>query len=108
MIIRISKPNIRFALCGAAMVCVAPICNAAALEFTADNTEIAVPSRACGPVQLAAEEMTNFLSRVFGAPVPLVTIGSPSESNSPSVLAPTISAMNFSPLALSAERSPVS
>lgn len=52
-----------------AAVTVAPL---GALEFKADNTEVAVPSRAPGPVQLAAEEMTNFLSRVLGKPVPIV------------------------------------
>ena len=52
-----------------AAVTVAPL---GALEFKADNTEVAVPSRAPGPVQFAAEEMTNFLSRVLGKPVPIV------------------------------------
>lgn len=44
----------------------------AALEFTPENTQVAIPAKAPGPVQLAAEEMTNFLSRVFGRRVPLV------------------------------------
>ena len=52
-----------------AAVTVAPL---GAMEFKADNTEVAVPSRASGPVQFAAEEMTNFLSRVLGKPVPIV------------------------------------
>ena len=44
----------------------------AALEFTPESTQVAIPAKAPGPVQLAAEEMTNFLSRVFGRKVPLV------------------------------------
>ena len=60
-----------------AAVTVAPL---GALEFKADNTEVAVPSRACGPVQLAAEEMTNFLSRVFGKRIPIVRKVNPSKA----------------------------
>ena len=44
----------------------------AALELTPWNAQVAIAPRAPGPVQLAAEEMTNFLSRVFGKPVPIV------------------------------------
>ena len=43
-----------------------------ALEFTAGNAQVAIAPRAPGPVQFAAEEMTNFLSRVLGKPVPIV------------------------------------
>ena len=43
-----------------------------ALTFTPENTEIAISANAVGPVRLAAMEMKEFLSRVFGAPVPIV------------------------------------
>ena len=43
-----------------------------ALEFAPGNAQVAIAPRAPGPVQLAAEEMTNFLSRVLGKPVPIV------------------------------------
>ena len=51
-----------------------------ALTFTADSTEIAIPTNAVGPVRLAAKEMKEFLSRVFGAPVPIVNRVSPAKS----------------------------
>ena len=52
-----------------AAVTIAPL---GALEFAPGNAQVAIAPRAPGPVQLAAEEMTNFLSRVLGKPVPIV------------------------------------
>ena len=52
----------------------------AALEFTPESTQVAIPAKAPGPVQLAAEEMTNFLSRVFGRKVPLVRKVNPAKA----------------------------
>ena len=47
---------------------------AAALEFTPSNVEVVIPKNArreARVVQYAAEELTNFLSRALGAPVPI-------------------------------------
>ena len=46
----------------------------AALNLTPANVEVVIPKKACREarvVQYAAEELTNFLSRAFGAPVPI-------------------------------------
>ena len=43
------------------------------VTFTADNAEVVVESKASRVVEFAAQEATNFLSRVFGAPVPIVS-----------------------------------
>ena len=45
---------------------------ASAVTLTPDNAEVVVAAGAASSVRFAGEEMTNFLSRVFGAPVPLV------------------------------------
>ena len=52
------------ALCG---------CDPAAVRLTAVNAEVAVAPGAPPATRFAAAEMTNYLSQVFGAPVPLVT-----------------------------------
>ena len=46
---------------------------ASAVVFTPENSEVVISSDAPKTVLFAAEEATNFLSRVFGAPVPIVT-----------------------------------
>ena len=49
-----------------------------AVTFTADNTEVVIERKALPVVKFAAQEATNFLSRIFGAPIPVVntpTIG---------------------------------
>ena len=43
----------------------------AGIRFDA-SMEVAIAPKASGPVQLAAQEMTNFLSRAFGRKVPIV------------------------------------
>ena len=48
------------------------------VSLTADNTEIVIERKALPVVKFAAQEATNFLSRIFGAPIPVVntpTIG---------------------------------
>ena len=47
------------------------------VTFTADNTEVVLGEKPTPVVQFAAEEMTNFLSRVFGAAVPVVAKPTP-------------------------------
>ena len=46
----------------------------AAINLTSANVEVVVPktaNRDARVVQYAAEELTNFLSRAFGSPVPI-------------------------------------
>ena len=43
-----------------------------ALTLTADNLEVVIDSSAQPTLRLAADEMTNYLSRVFLKPIPLV------------------------------------
>ena len=53
------------------------------IEFTPENTAVVVPKDAKSRhrvVQFAAEEMTNFLSRAFGAAVPIVHAVDPQRS----------------------------
>ena len=57
---------------------------ASAVVFTPENSEVVIASDAPKTVLFAAEEATNFLSRVFGAPVPIVT--SPSAGKASLVL----------------------
>ena len=45
---------------------------ATAVTFTAGNSEVVIASKPPPVVRFAAEEATNFLSRVLGAPVPIV------------------------------------
>ena len=52
----------------------------AEITFTAANAEVALPVNASGPAQFAAEEMTNFLSRVLGKPVPIVRKVNPAKA----------------------------
>ena len=56
----------------AAAMAVVTVGRLSALEFAPGNAQVAIAPGAPGPVQLAAEEMTNFLSRVLGKPVPIV------------------------------------
>ena len=44
-----------------------------AVTLTAGKTEVVLGGKPTRVAQFAAEEMTNFLSRVFGAPVPVVS-----------------------------------
>ena len=46
------------------------------LNVTAENSEVVVAAKAPKTVQFAACEATNFLSRVFGAPLPVVNVPS--------------------------------
>lgn len=50
---------------------------AVSVEFGPDETEVVVAADAPKTVLFAAEEMTNFLSRVFDSPVPIVTSATP-------------------------------
>lgn len=52
---------------------VAAVCggSAEALTLTPGNVDVVIPRRSPGVVAFAADEMTNFLSRVLGAPVPI-------------------------------------
>ena len=45
-----------------------------ALTLTADNLEVVIDSSAQPTLRLAADEMTNYLSRVFLKPIPLVSV----------------------------------
>ena len=46
---------------------------ASAVTLTPDSAEVVVAAGAASSVRFAGEEMTNFLSRVLGAAVPVVT-----------------------------------
>ena len=50
-----------------------PILLAFAVVFTPENSEVVIAPDAPKTVLFAADEATNFLSRVLGAPVPIVT-----------------------------------
>lgn len=50
-----------------------PIFLAFAVVFTPENSEVVIAPDAPKTVLFAADEATNFLSRVLGAPVPIVT-----------------------------------
>ena len=52
-----------------------------AVTFTADNTEIVIERKAFPVVKFAAQEATNFLSRIFGAPIPVVNAPTPGKSS---------------------------
>ena len=56
-------------LASAAAICLCPPTFSATL--TKDNLEIVVAADAAPAVEFAAEEATNFLSRVLGAPIPI-------------------------------------
>ncbi|MBQ3746386.1 MAG: hypothetical protein II863_03115, partial [Kiritimatiellae bacterium] len=48
------------------------MCPNTAVTLTAGKTEVVLGGKPTRVAQFAAEEMTNFLSRVFGAEVPVV------------------------------------
>ena len=50
---------------------------ASSVDFEAGETEVVVAADAPKTVLFAAEEMTNFLSRAFDSPVPIVTSATP-------------------------------
>ena len=58
--------------------------SATAVTFTAGNSEVVIASKPPPVVRFAAAEATNFLSRVLGAPVPIVN--EPSEGRASLVL----------------------
>ena len=53
-------------------------CQAGSVEFSAGTVEVLIPPKAFKSVRFAADEMTNFLSRVLGGEVPIATQPSPS------------------------------
>jgi len=62
-----TRPGTAFALCAALAVV-----SAKALTLTPENTEVVVAPDASPFVRFAADETTNFVSRVFGRAVPIV------------------------------------
>ena len=56
----------------ASALAVYPFASASSATLTKDNAEVVVAANAAPVVKFAAEEMTNFLARVLGAPIPLV------------------------------------
>ena len=60
------------ALCAAAAMLAGM---AAAITLEPGAVEVVLPTKPFPVVRFAAQEMTNFLSRVLGAPVPTVEIG---------------------------------
>ena len=55
------------------VLCPAAVTTGVILPITAENVEVVVAPKAPDVTMFAAEEMTNFLSQVLGAAVPLVT-----------------------------------
>ena len=60
-------------LCGIACLAFACVADAGTVRIAAGDAEVLVAPSASGATRFAAQEMTNFLSQVLGAPVPLVT-----------------------------------
>ena len=56
----------------ASALAVYPFASASSATLTKDNAEVVVAANAAPVVKFAAEEMTNFLAHVLGAPIPLV------------------------------------
>ena len=56
----------------AALFCAA--CTVHAVELRGSNTEVAVAPNAPATTRFAAGEMTNYLSRILGSDIPLVTV----------------------------------
>ena len=61
--------------------CKAAQADCAAVVFSADNAEVVVAAKSSPVVMFAADEATNFLSRVLGAPVPVVNEPTPGKAS---------------------------
>lgn len=56
----------------ASALAVSPFASASSATLTKDNVEVVVAADAVPAVKFASEEMTSFLARVLGAPIPVV------------------------------------
>jgi len=68
-------------LCAIAAVLACGALNAAEVVLPRGETEVVLPAKAAASTRYAAEELTNFLSRVFSAPVPIVAEPTPGRAS---------------------------